>query len=227
MNIENIVGQPLKQLICNRANSTGRGAAHLQSTQKKWLNRWRVSLSSIWLCQWGQIDMDMHYKQLIEFQYLQYKSNYTRRTWTLKICGSAPQPTRQQQGQLIWEWVNSFGKYKKYININIVGWVFSQFVWNRNSSSGEAPFHLEKSKREDYLNSGEGINFIITTREHCVSAPQPARLQQGQLIWKGANTSEKKIIIKICNQYCGLALPPTRLEQAELIVWKGASSSGK
>ena len=50
------------------------------------------------------------------------------------------------------------------LTINIVGWHFSQLVWNRPSSSrGKAPGHLEKSKREDQLNSRELINFNITT----------------------------------------------------------------
>ena len=56
---------------------------------------------------------------------------------------------------------------------------------------------------------------------------QPARRQQGQLIWKGpAHLENTKR--KINTYYCGLALLPTRLEQAQLMnVWKSTSSPGK
>ena len=57
---------------------------------------------------------------------------------------------------------------------------------------------------------------------------QPARRQHWKLIWKGASSSEKNTKRKINNYYCGLALLPTRLEQAQLInVWKSTSSPGK
>ena len=71
----------------------------------------------------------------------------------------------------------------------------------------------------------------ITLGEHqhakyCGSAPQPARRQQGQLIWK--KRCKIKLRGKINNKYYGLALSPARLEQAQLIiVWKRASSSAK
>ena len=48
-----------------------------------------------------------------------------------KYCGSAPQPARRQQGQLIWRRANSSGK--KYIYI--MGWLFPLLVWHRPSSS--------------------------------------------------------------------------------------------
>ena len=70
---------------------------------------------------------------------------------------SATGPTHLERGQLI-------GKIQKErLTINIVGWHFSQLVWNRPSSRtcGKAPAHLENSKREDLLNSIEEINFII------------------------------------------------------------------
>ena len=57
---------------------------------------------------------------------------------------------------------------------------------------------------------------------------QPARRQQGQLIWKGARSSGYYKKIKINNYYCGLALLQTRLEQSKLInVWKSISSPKK
>ena len=84
--------------------------------------------------------------------YLQYKSYYTRRHELGKYCGPASStsssvtgPTHLERGQLI-------GKIQKERStMNIVGWHFSQLVWNRPSSStcGKAPAHLEKSKRED------------------------------------------------------------------------------
>ena len=54
---------------------TVRGSANLENT-KNILHSWWASLPSIWLCQCWHRDMDMHHKQLIDFQYLQYKSNY-------------------------------------------------------------------------------------------------------------------------------------------------------
>ena len=68
------------------------------------------------------------------------------------IVGKPPQPARRQQGQLTWTGAPLIGKIQKErLTINIVGWNFSQLVWNRPSSStcGKAPAHLEKSKRED------------------------------------------------------------------------------
>ena len=117
--------------------------------------------------------MDIHYKSLIYFQYLQcnsnylqYKSNYTTRhecgkyyTPVSSTSSSATRPTHLERGQLIWK------IQKDILTINIVGWHFSQLVWNRPSSSTrlKAPAHLEESKGEDWLNSREHINFIITS----------------------------------------------------------------
>ena len=79
-------------------------------------------------------------------------SNYTRRHEHEKYCGpasstssSATGPTPLERGQLIWK------IQIERLTINIVGWHFSQLVWNRPSSStcGKAPAHPEKSKRQD------------------------------------------------------------------------------
>ena len=61
------------------------------------------------------------------------------------IVGQPLRPARWQQGQLIWKIL------KERLTINIVGWHFSQLVWNRPSPSTcvKAPAHLEKTKRED------------------------------------------------------------------------------
>ena len=34
MNTENVVGQSPKQLVCNKANSSGKGPAHLENKKK-------------------------------------------------------------------------------------------------------------------------------------------------------------------------------------------------
>ena len=84
--------------------------------------------------------------------YLQCKSNYTRRHEHVKYYGpasptssSATGPTHLERGQLIWK------IQKERLTITIVGRHFSQLVWNRPSSStcGKAPAHLERSKIED------------------------------------------------------------------------------
>ena len=58
---------------------------------------------------------------------------------------SATRLTRLERGQLKWK------IQKERLTINLVGWHFSQLVWNRPSSltCGKAPAHPEKSKRED------------------------------------------------------------------------------
>ena len=91
--------------------------------------------------------------------YLQYKSNYTRRHEHVKYCGPASSTSSSERGQLIWK------IQKERLTITIVVWHFSQLVLNRNSSStcGKAPSHMERSKREDELNSREEINFITNT----------------------------------------------------------------
>ena len=64
--------------------------------------------------------MDMGYKQLINFKYLQYKSNYLPYKLNSleqhehgKYCGSAPHPAHQQQSQLIWKGASSSWKIQK------------------------------------------------------------------------------------------------------------------
>ena len=108
-----------------------------------------------------------------------------------KYCGSVSQPARRQQGQLIWKGASFSGKYKKKIRL---------ILWAGPSpnSSGTGPARLEKRqltckivKEKINLKSRQATNFIITTRDYCGSAPRPARLQKGQLIWRGTNQSEK------------------------------------
>ena len=153
MNMENIVGQPHKQLVSKRA--------HLGNTKKKYiLNRWWASLPSISLCHWGQRDMDMHYKQLIDFQYsqqksncLHYNSNYTRRTLTWKILWVSPSASSSVTANSSGEGPTHLGIFFKINinNFNIMGWLFPLLVWNRPSSSScrKGPAHLENSARED------------------------------------------------------------------------------
>ena len=110
--MENILGQLLNQLVCNRANSLEGG--QLAWKIEKITNRSWPSLPSISVSKWGQRDMDTYYKQLIDFQYLQYKSNYTIGEHEHgKYRGSAPQPTRLEQAELIWKSTSSPGKEQK------------------------------------------------------------------------------------------------------------------
>ena len=68
------------------------------------------------------------------------------------IVDQPPQPARRQLGQLIWKGPTHLESASKTqtekLTINIVGWHFSQLVWNRPSSL-LGTGHLEKSKRED------------------------------------------------------------------------------
>ena len=79
--------------------------------------------------------------------YLQYKSNYTRRHDHGKYNGPASStssaatgPVYLERGQVIWK------IQKERLAVTIVGRHFSQLVWNRPSSStcGKAPAHWEK-----------------------------------------------------------------------------------
>ena len=91
--------------------------------------------------------MDTNYKQPIE-SFNTFNKNQTT-LWEHspgKQCGPGPQPTRQQQGQLIWTEASSYGKYRKTLTINIVGWLFCRLVWNRPRSCGKVPPHRHKSK---------------------------------------------------------------------------------
>ena len=114
-----------------------------------------------------------------KLQHLQQKFNYTWRTctWKTVLAGSptrssATGPTHLERGQLI------FKMQKKTLTINIVGWLFSRLVWNRPSTSGNMLAHWHKTKTPK-------------TWDYCGPAPPLARLQQSQLIWKGARSSGK------------------------------------
>ena len=58
---------------------------------------------------------------------------------------SATGRTHLEKGQLIWK------IQKEILTITIMGWHFSQLVWNMPSSTmcKKAPAHMERNKRED------------------------------------------------------------------------------
>ena len=83
------------------------------------------------------------------FQRCIFKSNYTMRHEhgkhggpTSSTSSSATGPAHLERGQVIWK------IQKERLTINIVGWHFSQLVWNRPSAStcGKAPAQRENSK---------------------------------------------------------------------------------
>ena len=126
-----------------QAHSIGRGPAYLEN-MKRTLNKWWASLPSISFCQWGQRDMNMHYKKPIDFNCFNVNKLYYQNMNMENIVG-------QPINLVVRNRAYSAGKKKKKkrLILNIVCWIFSQLVWNRPSSSGKAPAHLEKSKRED------------------------------------------------------------------------------
>ena len=120
MNMENVVGQPHNPLL-QQGQLTEIVPIHQENT-KNALNRWWASLPQFTL----PLRAERHghaLQQLIDFQYLQYKSNYlqyksnyTRRTWTWEIL-----------------WVSPSTSSSATVN-----------------SSGDGPTHLEKQKKKNW-----------------------------------------------------------------------------
>ena len=82
----------------------------------------------------------------------------------------------------------------------------------------------KRAKEQTNFTVEKGL-ILSLLLETIVGQPlRPAHLQPGQLIWKGTNSSEEEKK-KLTILWAGSSA--TRLEHAQLIFWKRASSSGK